>query len=118
MPCTWPLLPRLSSASVLPGRRSPRCSPAGPDCPRQTGRLMRTSKPTEPAHRRTGRQARLAVLSALIFFLLTQAGIGLLVAFRMPSVRDPYYLHKVERLKQRIEETNAPLTVVMLGSSR
>jgi hypothetical protein len=84
--------------------------------PRQATRTAGTNP--RPRRQARNRRARSAVLSGLVFFALMQLGLGLGIALCLPSVRDPFYSQKAARLKQRLAAEPAPLTVVMLGSSR
>ncbi|HKB38309.1 MAG TPA: hypothetical protein VKD72_17820 [Gemmataceae bacterium] len=86
---------------------------------KETRQATQSSGTSSRPRRQAGnRRARSAVLSGLVLFALTQLGLGLAIALCLPSVRDPFYSQKAARLKRRLAADPAPLTVVMLGSSR
>src|SRR5438105_2048696 len=67
---------------------------------------------------RNRRSARIAVLSGIAGFVVVQASLTALLAGKLSWLRSPDYGHKVSRLREAIQSTDHPQTVVMLGSSR
>jgi hypothetical protein len=70
--------------------------------------------------RRAGwyQRSRATLLCGLALFLLQQLGLAVSIAVWLPGLRDPQYAHKVTGLKERMETSPQPLSIVMLGSSR
>ena len=74
----------------------------------------RRRRPLAPSAR-----ARSALLAGLVAFAALQGGLALAVEGWLPELRDPYYVYKAARLRQRLTAASPrPLTVVMVGSSR
>jgi hypothetical protein len=52
-------------------------------------------------------------------FIVGQLGLALAIDHCLPELRDPFFAHRIERLRHAtIEPPSRPATVVMLGSSR
>jgi len=64
------------------------------------------------------RGACTAVLTGLAGFVALQAGLAGLLAGKLSWLRSPDYGHKVSRLREAINTSDCPQTIVMLGSSR
>jgi hypothetical protein len=73
------------------------------------------------------RRARWSLAAGVAFFAAAQLGLGLIIEHYRPGIRDPEYLVRARRLRERIATETAagkaaaaerPLTVVALGSSR
>ena len=74
--------------------------------------------------RQRERQARKALVWGLVSFAGVQLGLIVVMEYWLPQLRDPNYVFKAARLKQRIREAESrgdgskPRVVVMVGSSR
>jgi hypothetical protein len=62
--------------------------------------------------------ARADLLWLAIGFVVLQIALAVVSRYRMPELRDPTFAYKSARLHNRLANTDRPLTILALGSSR